>query len=290
MAQKAKIELTHEEQSEIANKAIQMRDLMSKEEQRRKAWIYKRKYILRGLIALVIALILGWSADWKEHAVSYLIWIVPCGFYFFFCLLNITFANPAAALEQVKIEMKDDLIKQKQNPDFAFGDLPMFEIETGFIVSKMLTVKSEDYFSNNAIKAARRIGKLIIDNENKKLIFQKGATYSKAISFADIIRYEIYENGNHMVDSTAGSALLGGLLFGVEGAIIGSSGSKEINKICQQLKLIIYINDFSFSKIEFDYIKTALNMKDETYQSIIENLQEIVSYLEYMINNKEKDI
>lgn len=129
--------------------------------------------------------------------------------------------------------------------------------------------------------------KLLIDNQNKKFIYQNGKTYSKTYKFSDIINYEVYENGKTQVEGRAGSALIGGAFFGLGGLVVGSSMSRNINEKCSQLKLIIRLNDFYCPQIVINYIDNAiLDKSDSLYINMRANLQSVCSMLEYMLNEK----
>ena len=42
-------------------------------------------------------------------------------------------------------------------------------------------------------------------------------------------------------------------------------------------------------KIEFDYINGSISANSTQYNEMIKNLQEVAAYLEYMINNQQKN-
>ena len=129
--------------------------------------------------------------------------------------------------------------------------------------------------------------KLLIDNKNKMFVYQRGRTFSKPYSFADIIDYEVYENGISQVQGRAGSALIGGAFFGIGGAIVGSSRSKTINGKCNQLKLIIRIKDFDSPQIVLTYINGMnYDKSSATYKKMIENIQYICTMFEYMTHEE----
>lgn len=129
--------------------------------------------------------------------------------------------------------------------------------------------------------------KLLIDNQNKKFIYQRGKIHSKTYSFSDLINYEVYENGKSQVQGRAGSALIGGAFFGLGGLIVGSSMSRNVNEKCNQLKLIIRLNDFDCPEIVITYVNTVdLNKSSWTYKNMKNNIQTVCSMLEYMLNEK----
>lgn len=149
---------------------------------------------------------------------------------------------------------------------------------------------SDDFYADKIIKLATgglSNAVILIDNDKKKFIYRKGKILSRPYKFSDIINYEVYENGNSKVKGTAGKALIGGAFFGLGGLIVGSSMGKKINEKCNQLHLIIRLNDFNTPQIDLKYIDNVEYDKDSfIYRNMKSNLQEVCSILEYMINSK----
>ena len=126
---------------------------------------------------------------------------------------------------------------------------------------------------------------LFIDDINKKFVYERATNLSKVYSFKDIISYEVYENGNSKIQGRAGSALIGGALFGLGGLVVGSSMSRGISEKCNDLKLIIHIKDSHNPQITISYFKAAQCDKSSwIYRKKIENLHEVCSTLEYIVN------
>ncbi len=147
-----------------------------------------------------------------------------------------------------------------------------------FVLNKTIDIAAAGWWSTQ---------KLFIDNQNKKFIYQKGTTYSKAYNFSDLINYEVYENGKSQVQGRAGSALIGGAFFGLGGLLVGSSMSRNITNQCTQLKLIIRLKDFKHPEIVIMYVDNVTWEKDSTvYKDKIKNIQSVCSMLEYMLNEK----
>ncbi len=153
------------------------------------------------------------------------------------------------------------------------GDLS----KTNFIPSTSLTILASGWSST----------KLLINNNTKEFVYQKGKYSSKVYKFSDLINYEVYENGKSQVQGRAGSALIGGAFFGLGGLIIGSSMSRKINEKCNQLKLIIRLNDFNCPQIVITYVDNVdWDKNGWTYRNMKENLQSVCSMLEFMLNEK----
>ena len=137
------------------------------------------------------------------------------------------------------------------------------------------------------LASGRTVTKLLIDNDNQKFCIKKDNIISKSYSFSDLINYEIYENGATKVKGTVGKALIGGAFFGLGGLIVGSSMGKSIKEKCNQLKLIIRVNDISDPQIVITYIDNVnLDKSESVYRNMKENLQVVCSMLEFMFNSK----
>ncbi len=150
-------------------------------------------------------------------------------------------------------------------------------LDSDFTISKTIPIVTNGWSTTE----------LLIDNINKKFVYRNGTIYSKARKFSDIINYEVYENGKSCVKGSAGSALVGGVFFGLTGLIVGSNVSRNINEECNQLKLIIRINDFNCPQIVINYAyNAALSKSSTTYNNMKDNLQSVCSMLEYMINKR----
>ena len=161
----------------------------------------------------------------------------------------------------------------------------------GFELLKQANVVPDSSFvlnkSIDIIATGWSAAKLLIDNQNKKFIYQKGKKYSKAYNFSDLINYEVYENGKSQVQGRAGSALIGGAFFGLGGAIVGGSRSRSINEKCNQLKLILRVNDFNCPEIVIIYVNNVdVDKNSSIYKNMKNNLQSVCSMLEYMLNEK----
>lgn len=127
--------------------------------------------------------------------------------------------------------------------------------------------------------------KVMIDEEKRQFLFKKGAIVSKIYNFTDLINYEVYENNNQIVSGRAGSSLVGGALFGLGGAIVGSSMSRKVSEKCDQLSVCIRLNDIRNPQILIEYIKNnSINKNSFIYKNARENLQYLCSLLECIMS------
>lgn len=257
---------------------------LSKEEIKNKATKYKTlmnitnsilgAILLIGLAVLIVVFINSESRKETPFSTTIIAFIIlGCLSIFPFIMLFIINrkSNEELALLQLKIEIRKSICKLSQ-------DQPLEKmINENFVVSKKIFIAANGWKSTN----------LLIDNEHKLFIYQQGENYSKTYNFTDLVNYEVYENGESKVKGRAGSALIGGAFFGLTGLIVGSSMSRKVNEKCNQLKLIIRLNDLNRPQIVITYIdNVSWDKTGFTYRAIKENIQTVCSALEYIINAK----
>ena len=95
-------------------------------------------------------------------------------------------------------------------------------------------------------KATRKIANYLCIDEYKKLWFvpHPSGNNKIAYSYEDIKSIEILKDNITQTSGKRSGALLGAILFGAEGAIIGSAGKKVSKQICDSLKIKIILNNF----------------------------------------------
>lgn len=101
------------------------------------------------------------------------------------------------------------------------------------------------------------------------------------VGFDEILNYEIYENG---------STTTSGVGFG---GICAALFSTETTGLCKELKLIIRLKRYdvpqiTYTIIENTYLNIGANKTSTLYRQCISSLQEIVSFLQVIIDNNSK--
>ena len=145
-------------------------------------------------------------------------------------------------------------------------------------------IQAKGYNLDRVIDVGENI--FIVDNKKKKWILLNNLEQEIIYDFSLVSSYEIYEDGNSVVKGSAGRALIGGAFFGITGAIIGSSGKRKIESNCNELKLLIRLNEINSPLIELVAINSPTIKEGVRYKNSIKSLQEICACFEYMINNK----
>lgn len=146
--------------------------------------------------------------------------------------------------------------------------------QDGFIVSKMIETSSS---------------RLYVDDVNKKWFVQENRYNSnpKFMNFSDLLEFEIYEDGNSIAKGKVGSALVGGALFGVIGAVAGSAGKKEIKGTCSAMQVRIRVNDLQCPEITLPIITAETNKTSIVYKMSLEQAKQIAATLTYIQNGKQ---
>jgi hypothetical protein len=126
-----------------------------------------------------------------------------------------------------------------------------------------------------------------IDDTNKKVcIYSQDMLEPKFFNYSDIIDFEIYEDGKSVMKGRTGSAIAGGLLFGVAGAVIGASRSRNVNEICKTLQVRIYVNDLQKPEIIVNIINFDMDKNSHLYTACINQAKEIIAVLNYVMHNQ----
>lgn len=134
------------------------------------------------------------------------------------------------------------------------------------------TVYLSDYWTYNRADICKKQISVSADCKKIALMDYESQKLS-VVDFANIVNYEIYENGSH--------ATYGGGVAGVWSGIFGA----ETTGMTRDLRLIIRLNTYEKPQIVYDIIsKTPLNIgvskTSDIYSNCISTLQEAVSLLE----------
>lgn len=153
-----------------------------------------------------------------------------------------------------------------------------------------LSIPSKNFTITKTFKLFTKIKavqKVFLDENNKMFAIKNERGVFRPQKYSDLINYEVYENGNSILEGKTGRAIVGGLVGGSAGAIIGSSASREMKGTCTDLQIIIHINDPTCTPIILTYIqRDNLDKDSSAYRKIRESLQQICSQLQFILNQK----
>jgi len=124
---------------------------------------------------------------------------------------------------------------------------------------------------------------IFVDDFNKWFcISTKKST--KVYSFRDLLDFELNEDGASIMQGKTGASLLGGLTFGVAGAVIGSAGKRKSVETCNSMVVRIMVNSLQEPQIVIPLLSVEIKKNTMTYQSIKNKAKELAAMLMYIQN------
>ncbi len=175
--------------------------------------------------------------------------------------------------------------------------------------NKQYQIESDKFLSNINFLISKRITidltgqiklEFLVDDENKKFAILSCKPNTSFISgqesfsqknfsinifdFTDITNFELLLDNDSLLQGKGLMTTGGALLFGVAGAIIGSSGERDIQKKNRAIILNIYLNkiDCPVITINFPIIKNSDSLSNVVYETVLANAQEIKGVLHYI--------
>ncbi len=150
------------------------------------------------------------------------------------------------------------------------------------------TLKDNGFISSKVIGNGDGMT-LYVDDVNKKWFVQLSRIDSTPyfFNYEDLLEFEVYEDGNSIAKGRAGSALVGGVLFGAVGAVVGGSRSRAIKSTCTTLQVRIRVNDISVPEIVVPFIKMETPKSSLLYKSAFDLAKSFAATLAYIQNGKE---
>jgi len=124
-------------------------------------------------------------------------------------------------------------------------------------------------------------GGFFIDDVNKIFAISQSGN-ERIINFADLVAYELNEDGNSIASGKGAATAIGGLAFGTIGALVGSSGERKHQNTCTSLIVRIMVNDLNAPQITIPYIKSEVKKDTPAYRESFENAKELVAILNYI--------
>lgn len=124
---------------------------------------------------------------------------------------------------------------------------------------------------------------IYVDDTQKKIAIRERLKVS-IYDYKDILGYEVQEDGESIAQGKMGSALVGGLVFGVAGAVIGSAGSRKQTNKCSDLSLLIFLNNLSVPKETIKFILAPTDKTSAAYRDAKERINDALGVMKYIEN------
>lgn len=141
----------------------------------------------------------------------------------------------------------------------------------------------------STFNATKKVGTFLqIDDNKKQWLIPVGKNkIPRVYNYADIIDYELLEDGDTITKGGLGSAVAGGILFGGVGAIVGGATGKRKNKaVCNSLKIKITVKDISNPVVYITFINSETKKNGFIYKTIYNSAQECLSLLQLICDSQ----
>ncbi len=155
-----------------------------------------------------------------------------------------------------------------------------------FIAYNVMLIKVQNKAKNklkkiweSKYKTTKKLGNLYID-ENAKKWYVFG--YNQVYNYSDILDFEISENGTKY-KSKGGitRSVVGGLTFGVAGAVVGASTAKRVTTV-NSMNINITVDNPQNPLVTIVIICSEVNTSSFEYKNSVQLANQIISQLTYM--------
>lgn len=127
-----------------------------------------------------------------------------------------------------------------------------------------------------------------LDDETQtvQIITKPGFNSAKEyLRYDQIVSFELIEDGETVTKGGLGGALVGGAMFGMGGAIVGSViAPKKTKPICDSLEIRIAVKDYYTKAIFVKYIETPTKSTSTTYKEMYDKARKAIAELQVAVS------
>lgn len=156
---------------------------------------------------------------------------------------------------------------------------------------KKLTVEEQVQKANFNIDKYLKLGMhshFFVDDINKKFAVGVGGKTGqvKIYNYDDLGEFELNEDGNSIVKGKGLATAVGGLTFGLLGAMVGASGKRKNQNTCTSLVVRIRVNDLDNPEVIIPFITTETKKDSSLYTHLLKEAKGLIAVLNYIENQK----
>lgn len=170
---------------------------------------------------------------------------------------------------KIKVEKKERALKPAAAIKVKPKTIEEQLTEMDFNISKHLKLGMYNHF--------------YVDDINKKfavIIGRKGQI--KVYNYQDLGEFELNEDGNSIVKGKGLATAVGGLTFGLLGAMVGSSGKRKNENTCTSLVVRMMVNELDNPEIVIPLIVTEVKKSSIMYTNAITQAKTLIATLNYI--------
>lgn len=165
--------------------------------------------------------------------------------------------------------------KQKKNLMEYVQIRENFIKDTGFHCTKHIWVSSNR--------------EIMIDDEHELIAF-RGYNMSSfsTMKYSELQGYDVKEQGHSILQGNTGGALIGGLAFGVAGAIAGGSGNRKSVGMTSDLTVYLMTDNMTNPVVRINFIETPEQIGSSYYADTYNRMKTFVGILDLILKQNEK--
>lgn len=170
---------------------------------------------------------------------------------------------------KIKIEKKEPILKPAAAIKVKPKTIEEQLTEMDFYISKHLKLGAYNHF--------------YVDDINKKfavIIGRKGKI--KVYNYNDLGEFELNEDGNSIVKGKGLATAVGGLTFGILGAMVGAAGKRANTNICTSMVVRIMVDDLDEPEIVIPFIANKTKKGKMMYNISLTEAKKLISILSYI--------
>lgn len=142
------------------------------------------------------------------------------------------------------------------------------------------------------ISKHQRIGAcnhFFVDDINKKFAVTVGTKNQvKVFNYADLGAFELNEDGNSIAKGKGLATAVGGLTFGLVGALVGGAGKRKSENTCTSLLVRMMVNDLDNPEVVIPFIVREVKKSNAMYINAISEAKNLIATLHYIEKQEQR--
>lgn len=182
---------------------------------------------------------------------------------------------------KITLKQKEDLINLVTNAEVnTLTNLPAEASYKEFIEALKNHFDKTVSMSNFTYKTA-----ISVDDKSKEFYLMENKRVFK-FDYNKLTNFEYFEDGKMIMSGKSGSTIIGGLTFGLFGALVGSSGERKQKQYVNIASIKIYLNDLQNSIVTLNLIGFKLEKGSSDYHTMLRIADEMLGILNYIKHNQ----
>lgn len=142
------------------------------------------------------------------------------------------------------------------------------------------------------ISKHQRIGAnnhFFVDDINKKFAVTIGTKNQvKVFNYNDLGAFELNEDGNSIAKGKGLATAVGGLTFGLVGALVGGAGKRKSENTCTSLLVRMMVNDLDNPEVVIPFIVREVKKSNAMYINAISEAKNLIATLHYIEKQEQR--